>query len=219
MLAPPSSSDPPWAFRSPALPWCFDPLAPPQASGLHLVLLTHRLYLGSTLPRLHRSLSFLWLHQVPSSLWLRLCQSSPSLHHRPSVLWLHLVPPPLWLHWALLHRNPFSTSVLQTCCSASALQSIGVALGLHLRSIWVSSSSGSTSVVQAPGPTLALISIGSAMGLCHWHCFGSLPGSSQLPSPLSPPRLLTPLSPPWLLLPHPHGLWCEDVPFWEGGIM
>jgi len=73
-LAPSSSSDPPWAFRSPAPPWCVDSPTPPQASGLHLNLSNHRLHLGSMLPQLHCS---------------------------PSSLQLHLILPPLWLHQPL----------------------------------------------------------------------------------------------------------------------
>lgn len=152
-LAPPCSSDPHWAFRSPALPWCVDPLAPPEASKPRT----------SPLPVDPSAPPWPLIHQAPLG---SLIPPVPFL--RRHSLQLHLgLPSPR------LHLSP-----------ASALQSIGVALGLRLLgSVWVSTTIVSTSVGQAPGYSLAPPSFISTVGL---HPDGSVRSHSLAPPAIIP---------------------------------
>ncbi len=68
-----------------------------SASGFRDPVSTSALWpIGSWLPRLHRGPSFHQLHRAPSSLRLRLGQSSPCLLHWTPLFQLRLIPPSLW---------------------------------------------------------------------------------------------------------------------------
>lgn len=151
--APPS---PLWASEPCTLPLPSDSLAPPMALRS----------LGSTVV-CHAS-GFTGLPRVWGYALVR-CHPDCTTDFR-----LRLVLPPLWPHGLLLPTVFLSLSlpsprlhlVLRACSSPLALQSSSVTWGVHLlRSAWVSTSPGSTSVGQITGSTLAFPSIGCAVCL------------------------------------------------------
>lgn len=156
----------------------------PQNPGLHLVLSTHWLHHGYTLAQLHCDHSSLKLHFGQSSPWLCHELSASSFPPAPPLSSFTLAWPS-----PRLHLGP-----------VLALQSIGVALGLHLLgSAWVATTLVSTSLGWAPGYTLAPPSFISTVGL---H-----PDASVWSHSLASPTVTPSLTPPWL----PH-LWRSLLP-------
>lgn len=180
-------SDPAWFHPEPSRP------------GPHLSFLTHRLQIGSTLPRdppgSHVFLPLPWFIVL-----LALTQTSGSTTVHTSR------------GSASVFRAPVSNFLQRTFGSALALLSYGVTPGLCLLcSTWVSPTYSSTSVRRPPGSIMAPSSIVSTIALCpnasalgcflaHPSIISSLAPSSKMYS-LAPPSsvsclVLPPASPP-----------------------